>query len=230
MLAYQRYFDNFFGTLRISRVNFKHLGANVLLAVREAQPGPSFAPCLAELEAAVNGFDVHLTEAGGATSGSTEAFRAARKTWLAFVDDTMKDYVTPRLRKRPEYADFLLYTKSKLARLDQAQLLQQSKLLLALYRQHQAALQYPALLADAHATYQQLVHADEARTIGEAIIDAARVAVPGDWQRLARALRRVKAQLEAHYDEPAEVYRFFDFGKTTRRTPGSKALKAPVAA
>ncbi|RAK65840.1 hypothetical protein [Hymenobacter edaphi] len=226
MPAYQIYFDNFFATLPISRVNFKALGTAVCTALREAELPSVFAPHLTELAAALDAFDVNLTEAGGATAGSTEAFRAARKDWLAFVDDTMKDYVTPRLRKLPVYADFRQYQKSHLARLDQASLLQQSKNLLALYETHHAALHYPALPADARAVYQQLTQADNARTIAEAVIDAARVSISGDWLRLARALRRVKAQLELHFDEPAAVYRFFDFGKVRKY---SRKAPAPVA-
>ncbi|MCC3158744.1 hypothetical protein LJ737_15980 [Hymenobacter sp. 15J16-1T3B] len=211
MSTYSAYFANFFTTLPVSRVRFHALGTAVLTALGAAELPAAFDPHLAELQAALNAFDVDLAEAGPAPAGNSAAYRAARRDWLTFVDDTMKDYVTPHLRKQPAYADFMRHRKSRLAQLDHASLLRQSKQLLALYDVHHAALQYPALPADARAVFQQLTQADNARTITEAILDAARVSAAGDWQRLARALRRVKAQLELHFDEPAAVYRFFDF-------------------
>ncbi|OON65863.1 hypothetical protein [Hymenobacter sp. CRA2] len=230
MPAYQSYFDNFFATLPLSRVNFKQLGTATLGALREAQLGKEFAPHEAELTAALAGFDVNLTDAAESTSGDTAALRAARQQWLSFVDDTMKDYVTPRLRKLPVYADFKKYQKSKLAALPHAELLQQGKQLLGLYEQHAAALQYPTLPADAQAVYAQLTVAHEERGTAGAAIQGARVALAADWLKLARALWRLKAQLELRFEEPAEVYRFFDFGKVrdggNRKKAATKVVQA----
>ncbi|RYU76091.1 hypothetical protein [Hymenobacter persicinus] len=214
MPAYQTYFDNFFAALPMSRTNFKALGTATHTAVQQAKLGAEFTPRLTELQAALDGFDENLTDAAESTAGSTAAFRAARKQWLEFVDDTMKDYVTPKLRKLPAYADFKKYNKSKLGLLDQARLLQDSKLLLDLYATHAAALAYPGLPAAAQAAYQPLVAADHSRGTAGAARSQARVALSADWLTLARALRRLKAQLELRYDDPAQVYRFFDFGKT----------------
>jgi len=216
MPAYQSYFDNFFATLPISRVNFKALGTSALTAGRQAGLGPEFTAHFTALEAALNGFDENLGEADESTAGDTEAFRTARKNWLTFVDDATKDHVTPKLRKLPIYADFRKYFKSKLALLSQPELLQESKQLLALYTEHAAALNHAPLVAEAQAVYQQLTATDESRSTAGSAISGARVALTADWLALARALRRFKAQLELTFNDSAEVYRFFDFGKTYR--------------
>ncbi|WP_400191955.1 hypothetical protein [Hymenobacter sp. B81] len=229
MPAYQSYFDHFFATLPLSRVNFKASGTSTLAALREADLGTAFAPHLTELEAALAGFDDALTEADAPTAGDTAAFRAARKAWLAFVDDTMKDYVTPKLRRLPAYADFRRYGKSRLAALAQADLLQDSQQLLALYTEHAAALGRPTLPAEARAAYQPLPDAWDARDTTDAGIAAARTDLSADWLALARALRRVKAQLELRFDEPAEVYRFFDFSKVRKARRPEAPIKVPAA-
>ncbi|TGE25553.1 hypothetical protein E5K00_10305 [Hymenobacter aquaticus] len=228
MSAYQTYFDNFFATLPMSRTNFKALGAATHLAVKQAELGAEFTPHLTALQTALDGFDENLTEADESTSGGTEAFRTARKAWLTFVDDAMKDHVTPKLRKLPAYADFKKYTKSKLGGLDQPELLQDSKLLLALYTEHAAALGQPGLPAAAQAAYQQLAAAHETRGTAGAAISQARVALSTDWLTLARSLRRLKAQLELRFDEPQEVYRFFNFGKTRVAKRPAKAKQVAV--
>ncbi|RTQ44705.1 hypothetical protein EJV47_27315 [Hymenobacter gummosus] len=214
MSAYQSYFDNFFATLPMSRVNFKQLGADTLTTLRAAKLGTEFAAHEAALQSALDGFDENLTDADESTSGDTAAFKAARKQWLTFVDDTMKDYVTPKLRKLPVYADFKQYQKGKLGQLGHARLLQDSKQLLGLYQQHAAAMKYADLPTDAQALYDQLSQTHEERGTNEASIGKARVALAADWLALAQVLRRVKAQLELRFAEPAEVYRFFDFGAT----------------
>ncbi|UOQ55258.1 hypothetical protein [Hymenobacter cellulosivorans] len=228
MPAYQSYFDNFFATLPMSRTNFKALGAATHLAVKQAELGNEFNAHLTALEAALNGFDVNLTDADESTSGGTEAFRMARRQWLTFVDDTMKDYVTPKLRKLPAYADFRKYTRGKLTGLDQHELLQDSKLLLDLYTKHAAGLGQPSLPAAAKAAYQQLASADESRDTADAAISQARVALSADWLKLARALRRLKAQLELRFEETEEVYRFFDFGKTRVAKRPAKAKEVSM--
>ncbi|GAB3832391.1 hypothetical protein [Hymenobacter jeollabukensis] len=229
MPAYQSYFDNFFASLPISRANFKELGASTLRTLREAKLGAAFDPHEDALQAALNGFDGSLLDADESTTGDTEAFRTARRQWLTFVDDTMKDYVTPKLRKLPVYADFKKYQKTKLSQLPQVELLQQSKQLLELYQAYAATMKYPELPAEADAVYQQLAQAHAERDTNEATIGKARVALSGDWLALARALRRLKAQLELRFEEPAEVYRFFDFGRVNKGASVRKAAKQAAA-
>jgi|GEM_PF-1749362 len=225
MPAYESYFENFFATLPISRVNFKALGTSTLTTVKQADLGSELTPHLTALQAALDDFDENLTDANEATAGDTLAFRTARTAWLTFVDDTMKDHVTPKLRKQPAYADFKKYGKSKLSHLPQPELLQDSKLLLNLYAEHAAALGAPTLLAAAQAAYQAVVAASETRDTTAASISQARVALPADWLALARALRRLKAQLELRFDEAADVYRFFDFSKVNKPGRALKNLK-----
>ncbi|RSK42500.1 hypothetical protein [Hymenobacter perfusus] len=225
MSAYRSYFDHFFATMPISRTNFKALGQGTHTALTQAALGAEFNAHLTALQTALDGFDENLTDAAEPTAGGTEAYRAARKQWLLFVDDAMKDYVTPRLRKLPAYADFKRYGKSKLAGLDQAALLQESKLLLELYERYAAELGNPGLPAAARAAYQQLSAADLSRDTTGAAKSQARVALTTDWLTLARALRRLKAQLELRFEDPEQVYRFFDFSKTHAAT--KKAAKLP---
>lgn len=224
MPAYESYFDNFFLNLPMSRVNFKKLGTDASASVKQLGLGKLFDGLTAEVDAAANDLDTSIGESGTSTKGGTEAFRTMRKAWLLFVDDVMKDSVTPKLRKLPAYADFKQYSKSKLAVLPQPRLLQESKNLLRLYGEHQAALGRPTLQADAQAAYQRLADTDEARVQTNAAIDGAVVAAAQDWVRLARALRRLKGLLEYTFDDPADVYRHFDFAKA--RGTKSKAAKA----
>ncbi|GAA3936695.1 hypothetical protein [Hymenobacter algoricola] len=222
MPAYQSYFDNFFATLPMSRHNFKALGTSALTKGRKADLGAAFTSIFTELESALGGFDESLRDANESTSGDTLEFGAARAKWLDFVDDTMKDYVTPRLRKLPIYADFKKYTKTKLAGRDQTRLLDDSKLLLPLYTEHATALGSPTLAAEAQKAYQLLAKAQTTRSETEGGISQARIHLAADWQALARALRRFKAQLELKFDSPLEVYSFFDFGKANKYTTSKK--------
>ena len=129
---------------------------------REAGLGVPFASLLADLKTALAGFNENLADRNQSTAGGTEAFRAARAKWLEFVDDTMKDHVTPKLRKLPIYADFKKVSKSKLTALNQPTLLTESKLLLVPYMVHQKVL-YPMLRADVQQLYNALETADETR-------------------------------------------------------------------
>jgi hypothetical protein len=208
--AYHSYFDNFFEHLRMDRPAYKAQAQYSLRAVREATLGAVFTPLLAELETAIAGFDENLTERNQSTAGGTMAFREARKQWLTFVDDTLKDYVTPKLRKLPVYADFKKYGKSRLAALNQPTLLTTSKDLLKLYAAQQGGL-YPTLTADAQALYDALAGADETRDTQDSTIDEARLDLADDRRAIAAAQRRLKAQLELTFDDADKVYSFFDF-------------------
>jgi len=223
--AYSTYFDNLFLSLRMARPEFKAQAQYSLRTIREAALGAAFTPLLAELETAITGFDENLAERNQSTAGGTEAFHAARTRWLEFVDDTMKDHVTPKLRKLPVYADFRKFSKSKLAELNQPRLLTDSKLLLALYVAQQAAL-YPTLGAAARQLYDALDTADESRDTQAGDISEAQLALADDRAAIARAQRRLKAQLELKFEDAAKVYSFFDFAKARGNKSASKAAPA----
>lgn len=227
--AYSTYFDNLFLALRMKRPAYKAQAEYSLRAVREAGLGKTFDPLLADLETALAAFDENLASRNQSTAGGTEAYYRARAEWLAFVDDTLKDYVTPKLRKLPAYADFKKFGKSKLAALDQDELLTQSKALLELYAAQQHAL-YPTLAADARQKLQALTDVDESRDVQAAGTDDAILALADDRAAIARAQRRLKAQLELAFEDPAKVYSFFDFSAAKLPKPKPKAGKSPVTA
>ncbi|GAB3656458.1 hypothetical protein GCM10027594_29010 [Hymenobacter agri] len=207
-----------FLSLRMARPAYKAQAQYSLRAIRQAGLGAAFTPLLAKLETAIAGFDENLTDCNQSTAGGTDAFRAARAQWLAFVDDTMKDYMTP---KPPVYADFKKDGKSKLAALSQPRLLTESKNLLALYQAQQAAL-VPTLAADAQHLYDALAAAD--KTCDEQVGDItdAQLGLADDRRAIVHAQRRLKAQLELKFEEPEKVYSFFDFSKARGN---KKALK-----
>ena len=141
----------------------------------------------------------------------------------------MKDHVTPKLRKLPIYADFKKFGKSRLADLNQPKLLTESKALLDLYQAQQAAL-YPALGAEAQQLYDALDAADETRDTQDGDITDARLGLADDRAAIARAQRRLKAQLELKFEDPAKVYSYFDFAKAESarkaiKRAGKKAAK-----
>ena len=207
---YSTHFDNLFLALRMARPDYKAQALANLRAVREAALGKPFDPLLAALKTAIDDFDEHLTDSTTSTAGETGAYHQARTEWLAFVDDTMKDHVTPKLRKLPVYADFKKYGLSKLARLKQPKLLTESAALLQLYAAHQGTL-YPTLATDAAAKVKALTDVDETRDTQDATITDARLALAGDRAAIASAQRRLKAQLELTFEAPEKVYSFFNF-------------------
>ena len=228
--AYSTYFDNLFLALRMGRPAYKAQALSCLRAVTEASLGATFTPLLAALNTAITGFDENLADRNQSTSGGTGAFHEAREKWLEFVDDTMKDYVTPKLRKLPIYADFKKFGKSKLAVLEQDTFVTQAKALLQLYTEQQGAL-YPELGTDAKKLYDALVKADETRDTQDATITDAILDLSSDRAAIARAQRRLKAQLELTFDDPAKVYSFFDFSKAESARLGlKKALKKAAKA
>ncbi len=224
--TYSTYFDNLFLALRMARPDFKAQAQYALRAGRTAALGNAFDPLLAALETAIAGFDENLTDRNESTAGHTDAYRVARAAWLAFVDDAMKDYVTPRLRKLPVYADFKNFGKAKLGALRQPELLAESRALVALYAAHQADL-LPTLAADAQAKLDAVVAADATRDAHSATTSAAILGLADDRAAIARAQHRLKAQLELAFDSPAKVYSFFDFSKAEA---ARKKKQAPAAA
>ena len=222
--AYATYFDNPFNSLRMDRPAYKAQAEYSLHAVTEAALGAAFTPLLAELATAIGGFDESLTDRNQSTAGGTDAYHLARTEWLAFVDDAMKDYITPKLRRLPAYADFKKFGKSKLAAQAQPKLLTDSKALVVLYRTHQAAL-YPALGAEAQKKYEALAAATETRDTQSATIDAAVLDLAADRAAISRTQRRLKAQLELTFEEAKKVYSFFDF--SAAKLPKSKKAAVP---
>lgn len=225
------YFDSFtnpFLALRMSRPAYKAQAAYCHAAIEAAKLGAAFTPLLAALATALAGFDENLVDRGQSTAGTTGSYHAARTAWLAFVEDTAIDYVKPKLRKLPAFADFQPYGKSRLKALRQPDLLVKSGELLQLYATHQKALSYPALHAEAAALLQAVAAADEQQDQQASTIDTARLALAGDRAAIAQAQRRLKAQLELKFDEPEKVYSFFDFSDSKAAKKSTKnAAKKP---
>ena len=222
--AYATYFDNPFESLRMDRPAYKAQAEYSLRAVTDAALGAAFTPLLAALQAAIAGFDENLTDRAQFTAGGTDAYHLARTAWLEFVDDTMKDYVTPKLRKLPVYADFKKFGKSKLSALRQPDLLTQSKTLLALC--HNQGLLYPTLGAEAQKKYAALTATDVTRDIQDATITGATLDLAANRAAVAHAQRRPKAQLELTFEQAGKVYSFFDFSASK----GGRKAKKKVAA
>ena len=229
--SYSTYFDNPFLALRMARPAFKEQAQHVARAVRDAKPGAAFDPLLTALDTAIAGFDDKLTDRVEPTAADTEAYRRARKDWLSFVDDAMKDNITPKLRKLPVYADFKKFGKSRLSELDQANLLIQSQQLLDLYAEHQTAVGRPTLAAEAAAKLKAVADLDALRDKEDATTTTLILDLATDRAAIARAQRRLKAQLELTFDDPAKVYSFFDFSQATINKSGKvKVVISPPQA
>ena len=223
---YRSAFDNFFRTIAISRVNYKALATYSLRTAQGAGLPATFTPTLTALSTHLDAFDENLTERLDPTAGSTEAFRRARKAWLKFVDDTMKDHVTPKLRTAAAYADFKKLTKNKLSELTQDELLTTSKPLLQLYTDHATVLGAPTLAAAAQTVYDVMDTADAGRDQQSATLETATLALAGDRDEIATDLFALKSLLHLRFPNDADkVYSFFDFGKV-RRPNGKKAKAA----
>lgn len=226
---YRSEFDNFFANLAISRVNYKALATFSLRKAQGAGLPATFTPTLSSLGTHIDAFDENLIERLDPTAGTTLAFQEARKKWLTFVDDTMKDLVTPKLRKLPAFADFKKLSKSRLRNLAQDDLLVESKALLVLYTDNATALGVPTLVANAQEVYDALVAADETRDEQTSTRDDATLALAGDRDDIAADLFALKCQLHLRFpNDPDKVYSFFDFSKV--RPSGSKKKTTPPQA
>ena len=223
---YATYFDNPFAALRMARPAYKAQATHALRAVRQAALGKAFDPLLAELETAIASFDENLTDRQQPTVGDTDAYQLARTNWLTFVDDVMKDYLTPKLRKLSVYADFRQFGKSRLAGLKQPNLLVQSQKLVDLYTGQQDVLKYPTLAAEAALKLKAVADADETRDKQAAATDDTILDLAADRAAIARAQRRLKAQLELTFDDPDKVYSFFDFSAATVNKSGKATVIA----
>lgn len=238
MGAYFTYFLNFFLSLAISRPNFRGLAQYTRDALKGAGLGPLFEPFIQDLDVAIAGFDVNLTERNDPTAGSTEAFRQARKAWLTFVFEQQMKVVNAALFGQPALKDFRQFTRGKLSGLGQETLLTHSDALVQLYTDNATALQpfyavhnpTPAgqppvtLVEKAKALVKTLREAHSTRNQADAAIDTSIQELAKDWVALARALNRAKAMLELTFDDPKQVYVFFDFSKA--RKSGTKAKKS----
>lgn len=226
---YRSEFDNFFANLAISRVNYKALATFSLRKAQGAGLPATFTPTLSSLSTHIDAFDENLIERLSPTAGTTLEFQQARKTWLTFVDDTMKDLVTPKLRKVAAFADFKKLSKNKLRNLPQKDLLVESKALLVLYSDHATALGAPTLVTDAQKVYDALAAADETRDEQTSTLDDTTLALAGDRDNIATDLFALKCQLHLRFpNDPDKVYSFFDFSKV--RPSGSKKKTTPPQA
>lgn len=76
-----------------------------------------------------------------------------------------------------------------------------------------------------------MADADETRDGQAAATDDAILALADDRAAIARAQRRLKAQLELAFDLPAKVYSYFDFAQAEQaRKADKKAAKAKTKA
>lgn len=244
MAPYFSYFLNFFLTLVISRPNFRALAQYTRDALKGAGLGPLFDPFIQDLDTAIAGFDVNLIQREDPTAGDTEAFRQARAQWLHFVLEVQVKVVNPAMFGKTALKDFRKFTHGKLAALDQDELPILSDALVVLLGDHQAVLQplyaahFPTpagqqpqtLVAKATELVTSVRDADSARDQAFATVDTTIQNLAKDWVALARALNRAKAMLELTFDDPKDVYRFFDFSKakTTKRPSGGNKKNPPA--
>jgi hypothetical protein len=222
---YFTYFENPFLALRMPRPAYKEQAQHTLRAVREAGLDAAFGPLCDELEKLIGEFDEGLTEREESTGGDTQAYHTKRAEWLEFVDDTYIDYVKPKLRKLPGFADFRPYGKSRLAALKQEDLIVKSNALLEVYAEYESKL-YPTLVKDARAKLKAMTDVDAHRDTQDAATDTTILDLADDRRAIAQTQRRLKAQLELTFDEPEKVYSFFDFSKATVNKSG-KAQPTP---
>lgn len=209
---YFSYFEIPFLALRMPRPAYKEQAQHNLRAVREADLGPAFEPLCEALETAVDDFDENLTEREEPTEGDTRAYHTKRAEWLTFVDDTYIDFVQTKLRKLDGFADFKPYRKSRLKALKQDKLIVKSNALIEVYAKYEDKL-YPTLVKEARAKLKAMTDVDEQRDTQDAATDTTILDLADDRRAIALAQRRVKAQLELTFDDPAKVYSFFDFSK-----------------
>ncbi len=217
---YFTYFENPFLALRMPRPAYKEQAQHTVRAVREANLGAALEALATALETETNGFDENLIERAAPTAGDTSAYHTARQAWLDFVEDTYIDFVKPKLRKLPVFADFRPFGKSKLDALDQAAIITKSDGLITLYTANQALMGYPTLAKDAQKKLKAMTDVDEIRDTKDAATDATILDLLGDRRAIALAQRRVKAQLELLFDDPAKVYSFFDFSAASVNKSG----------
>ena len=217
---YFTFFEIFFFGLRMTRPEYKEQAQHLLRAVREAKLGPEMeAECVA-FEAVIDSFDENLTERQAPTEGETEDYHRKRQEWLDFVDDTMKDFVTPKLRKLPVYDDFKPFGKAKLSALKQDKFITNSQGLIKLYLANQKTMGYPTLGADAQKKLDAVTGIDATRDTHDATLDTTILDLGTDWKAIALAERRIKARLELLFDDPKKVYSFFDFSKAAVNKSG----------
>ena len=81
--------------------------------------------------------------------------------------------------------------------------------------------------AGAQQLYDALDAADETRDTQEGDITDARLGLADDRAAIARAQRRLKAQLELKFEDVAKVYSFFDFAKARGNKKAPKDTPTP---
>ena len=86
-------------------------------------------------------------------------------------------------------------------------------------------------MADAKKRYDALTAADKTRDTQEATISDAILDLADDRAAIARAQRRLKAQLELTFEKPEKVYSFFDFSAAKVNKSGKvKIVVVPTPA
>lgn len=228
--AYRSMFDQFFLTLPISREGFATMGQKLYDGVKAAGLGGAFPAALAKLKTALDGFDVNLTVRGTSTADDTEAQRLVRQAIATFVDDTLIDYVKPKLRRLPALKQFKGLTRSAFRRLEHKDVLTQLDIFKGLLTTHAGPLGSTEPATAAGALLTQWKNATKERTEGEQTIDDSIVALAGDWVLVAQAMRRIQLLLLLEFIEEADggeahAYSYFDFSGVRKNS--TKRPKQP---
>lgn len=227
--AYRSSFDQLFLHLPISRSGFAQMGQHLYDGVSAAALGGEIPAALAQLQSALAGFDLNLTVRNTSTADDTEAQRRVRQAIATFVDDTLIDFVRPKLRRLPALKQFKGLTRTAFRRIPQQELLPQLDVFRALLAEHAGALGSPAPATQAAALLAEWAAATKGRTEGAQTIDDSILALSADWVLVAQAMRRLQLLLLLAFLDDADggearAYSYFDFTGTR-----SRAGKAPAA-
>lgn len=216
---FRSYFGQFFLTLPISRTGFADLGRKAHDGVKAADLGSKFTAPLGRLNTALDGFDVNLTDRNTSRADDTEAQRLVRAAIVTFVDDTLIDFVNPKLRRLPALKQFKGLKKSAFRRLEHKDVNTQLGVFAGLLRTHAGALGTTDPADQADTLLKQWEKATRERTEGEQEVDDTILELAADWVAVARALREIQLLLLLDFLNDADggearAYSFFDFGKT----------------
>jgi hypothetical protein len=232
--AYRSMFDQFFLSLPISRPGFATMGQKLYDGVNAAALGGAFPAALAGLKAALGGFDVKLTIRETSTADDTEAQRLVRKAIADFVDDTMIDFVKPKLRRLPALKQYKGLTRSAFRRLGHKEVQTQLDVFRALLADHAGPLGTTAPAEQAAALLVQWKNATKARTESEQTIDDSILDLAQDWVLVAQAMRRIQLLLLLEFLEDADggearAYSYFDFSGTRNKPRKPAKVDGPQA-
>ena len=206
------------------------MGQNLYDGVSAGGFGGGFPAALTMLKTALGGFDVNLTVRGTSTADDTEAQRVVRKAIATFVDDTLIDFVRPKLRRLPALKQFKGLNRSLFRRLPHKDVPTQLDVFRALLVQHAGPLGSTVPAADAAALLLQWQEATRERTEGEQTIDDSITDLAEDWVKVAQAMRRIQLLLLLEFVEDADggearAYSYFDFSGVRKNTTKPKQPK-----